>query len=128
VIARLRAAGAKSDLITAENGRALPADGGEPMETVRAYLKAVHARDVPGLYAAWVPHGKGLFEGTDFDLWHRIRPQAPVFMEGFTNGSAATLAIGGPTISRAGYVWHYQLVTKGEVWRILREWDTTLAR
>src|SRR5262249_6454755 len=97
------------------------------MATVRAYLTAVHSRDLPGLYAAFIPRSKGFFEDTDFDLWHRIRPQAPVFAEGYTNGSAATLRIGGPTIAKWPIVWHYQLLYKGEVGRIAREWDTEVA-
>jgi hypothetical protein len=121
----LMAAGATSDMVTAENGQPLPAGGGEPMATVRAYLAAIHARNVPGLYAAYTPRPKGFFDGTDFDLWHRIRPQAPELIEGFTTGSVATLAVGGATISKAPYVWHYQLVRQGEVWRIAREWDTS---
>jgi hypothetical protein len=124
VIARLVADRATTDLVTAESGTSLPADGGEPMQTVRAYLKAIHARDIPALYAACLPRPKGFFEGTDFDVWHQSRPEAPVFVEGFTNGTAATVTIGGPTIAKWPFVWHYQLVYKGEVWRIAREWDT----
>jgi hypothetical protein len=127
-IAVLLAHGATSDLVTEQNGEPLPADGGEPMETVRAYLKAVHARDMKGLYAAFIPRPANFFEGTDFDLWHKIRPEAPTFASGFTTGRAATLTIAGPTISNWPITWHYQLVhTGGEVWRIAREWNTDTA-
>jgi hypothetical protein len=123
-VALLLANRATSDIVTAENGEALPADGGEPMQTVRAYLAGVHARDIKAMTAAFIPRKPSFFEGTDFDLWHKIRPQAPVFASGFTNGTHATLTIAGPTISNWAVTWHYQLIYKGETWRIAREWDT----
>jgi hypothetical protein len=124
-IAVLLADRSHADIVTAENGNPLPPGGGEPMATVRAYLAGVHARDVKAMTAAFIPHNKpGFFDSTDFDLWHKIRPQAPIFASGFTNGTHATLAIAGPTISNWAVTWHYQLIYKGETWRIAREWDT----
>jgi ankyrin repeat protein len=118
----LRTHGAASDLITAENGDPLPADGGEPMETIRTYMAAIHARDEKAIAATLV--GKASFEHADWDFYHRYYPEKPVFLSGFTNGKVATLDVGGPTILKPSPTWHYQLVYKGEVWRIARSWDT----
>jgi ankyrin repeat protein len=124
-VAVLLADRSHSDIVTEENGNPLPPDGGEPMQTVRAYLAGVHARDVKAMTAAFIPRKSGFFDGTDFDLWHKIRPQAPIFASGFTDGTHATLAIEGATLSNWPITWHYQLIYTSETWRIAREWDTS---
>jgi hypothetical protein len=124
VVSLLQQHGATSDLLTAATGEPLPKDGGEPMATVRAYLRAVHARDMQGLHAAFINRPADFFADTDFDLWHRIRPEAPVFASGFTTDRAATLTIGGSTIANWPITWHYQVVLVGDAWKIAREWET----
>jgi hypothetical protein len=122
VVTRLLADRATSDLVTAENGQPLPADGGEPMAVVRANIAAIHARDEKAIAATKA--GKSDFSYTDWDGWHRIYPEKPVMLTGYSNGKLATLAVGGRTIAQPPITWHYHLVYKGEEWRILRTWNT----
>jgi hypothetical protein len=127
-VALLVAAGAKSDVVTAQNGgEPLPPDGGEPFEVVRAYIAAIHAGDLQGLYATTWHRPPHYYDDIDFGLWHKIHPEQPVFLEGFATRRAATLAVGGPNLMHVPITWHFQLVHGGETWQILRDWDTRQA-
>jgi hypothetical protein len=123
-IAALEKHGATSDVVTEANGEPLPADGGEPMQVVRALLTAIHARDTQGIDAAHVPR-KSDYSSADWDFYHRVYPEKPVMLSGFVHGDTATLTIGGPTIHQPPLIWHYQLVRyRGEEWKIARQWET----
>ena len=123
-VAALEKHGATSDLVTEANGEPLPADGGEPMQVVRAMLIALHARDPKGIDATHLPRQSD-YRNADWDFYHRINPEKPVMLAGFVNGNTATLTVGGPTIHQPPITWHYQLVRyHGESWLISREWST----
>jgi hypothetical protein len=128
--ALLVAAGAKSDLVTADTtaSKPLPPDGGEPFEVVRGYIAAIHAHDIPALFAASIKRPANYFDDIDFALWHRIFPETPVYVDGFATPRAATLSVGGVTISNARRIWHFQLVFNGELWKIARDWDTAQSK
>jgi len=117
----LRAAGASDDVITAQTGEPLPADGGEPLALVKEYVAAIHARDAPTLSRLFASGWD--FADTDWDLWHRTRPVEIAEWTGFVRGDDATIVIQGT--GGAGYPvrWHYQLRREGGQWRIAREED-----
>ncbi len=123
IAALLRQAGAKDDVVTAESGQPLPADGGELLAMVKEYLAAVHARDPATLSRLYVT-GKNIdFNDTDWELWHSCRPVEIAEWTGFIRGDDATITVQG--LTGGGYTarWHYQLRRDGGQWKIAREED-----
>jgi hypothetical protein len=123
IAAMLRQAGAKDDVITAETGEPLPADGGELLAMVKEYLAAVHASDPATLSRLYVT-GKNIdFYDTDWALWHSCRPVEIAEWTGFLRGDDATITVQG--VTGGGYTarWHYQLRRDGGQWKIAREED-----
>ena len=117
----LRKAGAEDDVVTAENGEKLPADGGEPLVVVKAYLAAVHGRDPKTLDALFVSESTYDFAGVDFELWHNVRPVQIEQWTGFVRGDDATIVVSGPSGRGHTVTWDYQLRREGGQWRIARE-------
>jgi hypothetical protein len=117
----LRKSGAEDDVVTAQSGQPLPADGGEPLAVVQAYLAAVHARDPAKLKALFVGESTYDFAGVDFELWHNVRPVTIDKWTGFVRGGNATITVTGPCGLGPTVTWSYQLQRDGSEWRIARE-------
>lgn len=94
----------------------------DPVQAVREYLAAIHAKDQPRLRALTVGRGAGFFEGVDFDVWQATRPRVADGAQGYLNTEAATLTL--PVFDAGGQpiLWAYQLRRVGGDWKIAREW------
>lgn len=121
----LREAGAYDDVVTAETGAPLPADGGEPLAVCREYLQAVYAENVQELRRLSSREWPGGFEGIDWNLWRNARPRNPDAFEGYVGDDAATITVSGITAKGYRSTWNYQLVYEDGRWKVLRErWIT----
>jgi hypothetical protein len=121
VAAMLRQAGAKDDVITAESGEPLPADGGEPLAIVQAYLDAMRARDPVTMKKLFNPQSTYDFAGVDWELWHNTRPVKIESWTGFIRGDDATVTASGASGRGHFVTWIYQLRREGGQWTIARE-------
>ncbi|HTN73959.1 MAG TPA: ankyrin repeat domain-containing protein, partial [Pirellulaceae bacterium] len=119
----LRQAGAEDDVVTAQNGRALPEDGGAPLAAVTAYLTAIHAANAEQVRGMTSQQSPATFQDVDWALWHSCRPLQAERFSGFMTDNRATLSLTG--ITGGGYqsTWHYQVVNEGGAWKVLREDD-----
>jgi hypothetical protein len=119
--AMLRKAGAKDDVVTPESGDPLPADGGEPLKVVQAYLDAIRAHDHAALKNMFNPKSTYDFAGVDWELWHNTRPVKIESWSGFVRGNDATITASGASGRGHNPQWKYQLARDGERWIIMRE-------
>ncbi len=123
VAAMLRAAGAKDDVITADNGEALPAGGGLQLAACKEYLAALQAQDVPRLQKLVSSDNGSTWDG-DWDLWKRTHLAEVTAYEGWVRGDDATLRLFGTTGGGSTAFWTYQLRREDGAWKVVREdWE-----
>lgn len=121
IAALLRQAGAEDDVVTAENGKPLPADGGSPLAVCRAYLQAIQDRDPAAIRAAYTTDSNYDFDTADWQLWQRVRPMQLDSWTGFIRGDDATLTLTGTSSSGNKVTWIYQVRRTDGKWRVVRE-------
>ncbi|MEO6324731.1 MAG: ankyrin repeat domain-containing protein [Thermoanaerobaculia bacterium] len=123
LVAVLKQAGGTDFRIDATNGRSLEA-GDEPVRTALAYCAALQDGNLEELAR--------LSSATTVDfirkqnvlsVWQHTRPKEPLFVEGFTDGRAATIAMSGKTVSSPNPVlFHFHLEKGPAGWHVAREW------
>jgi hypothetical protein len=124
VVRILHDAGAKDETVTESSGQPLR-ESDPPVRTVVAWLDAIQHEDQDAMKKV------STFESvndTDFKLWKSIRPLHPALVSGFATEDAATVQIRGDVAGGTTETWTYQLVHRGEDWRISSErWETRLS-
>lgn len=109
VLRLLKAAGAVDQRVTAENGQALPADGGAPFRACVDYIAAIHRQDPAAMYPLTVWPEPIDSSETDWNTLQSVRPAEPRFLGGYFNQTDATLTLSGVTPAGFEAEWRYQL-------------------
>lgn len=124
IAARLRAAGAVDDVVTAENGEAMTTEH-PAFQTCLKYVQAIYARDLETLREQYLDRYREGFSAPEWEVWRSTRPEEPQLDEGFASDRAATVQISGVTAGGFHAVWIIQLQLEQGEWRIDRErWVT----
>ncbi|WP_425617021.1 ankyrin repeat domain-containing protein [Anatilimnocola sp. NA78] len=89
----LREAGAKDYIVNEQNGQPLPADGGEQMAAINAYLQALRDHDAPALYSLMTFGGSGDVSAEIWDNWNLTIPKKVESFSGYTTDEAATVIV-----------------------------------
>ncbi len=124
VVRILRDAGAKDDTVTEARGQALR-ENDPPVRACLAWLDAIQNEDLDAMkkastFTAW--------DNTDFKVWKSSHPAHPKLVKGFATEDAATVELRGAIASGVYETWMYQVVRRGNDWRISNErWETHLS-
>ncbi|MCO6432024.1 MAG: ankyrin repeat domain-containing protein [Deltaproteobacteria bacterium] len=115
-------AGAADEEISAATGTPLTASDA-PVKIAIEYLQAMQRGDIKAMGRLYRDGAEDNFDDVDLKLWQDTRPKSPQLIEGYTNGSAATILLGGQSGSGTfNSIWLYQLEKKEDgSWRILKE-------
>jgi len=120
----LRDAGAKDQTVTETKGQALR-DTDPPVRTVFAYLDAIQREDIAAMKKLSTFES---FDNVDFKIWKESRPINPRLVHGYATADTATVEVRGPKPSGVNETWTYQLLRRGEDWRVSSErWETRLS-
>jgi hypothetical protein len=119
-VALLKAAGAKDDTVTAEDGTAITAEHPAFLAVVE-YIRAIYAADAAKLEELSVSRRPGSFNGVDWKVWRETRPQPADLVDGYVRENDATVQVTGNTASGFHATWVYQLRQVDGNWRIVRE-------
>ncbi len=121
----LRKAGAEDDVVTATNGSPLPADGGEPLAAVAAYVKAIHDNDVAAMAGFIASENHATYTREELVEYASVRPLPIDSFRGFVKEDRATISIMGRCPAGFPVTWTYQVVRDPAGWKVLRErWVT----
>jgi len=124
VVRVLRDAGAKDETVTETKGQPVREDD-PPVRVCLAWLDAIQREDLDALKKLSTFTS---FNDIDFKVWKSSRPAHPKLVRGFATENAATIVLRGAVASGVYETRTYQLVHRGEDWRITNErWETKLS-
>lgn len=124
VVRILRDAGAKDDTVTEARGQAVK-ENDPPVRACLAWLDAIQNEDLDAMkkwstFTSW--------DNPDFKSWKSGHPAHPKLVRGYATEDAATVELRGQIASGVYETWTYQVVHRGEDWRISNErWETRLS-
>jgi hypothetical protein len=124
VVRILRDAGAKDDTVTETRGQVVR-ESDPPVHAVFAWLDAIQNEDLDAMkkwstFTSW--------DNPDFKSWKSGHPAHPKLVRGYATEAAATVEVRGQIASGIYETWTYQVVHRGEDWRISNErWETKLS-
>jgi len=123
VVRILRDAGAKDDTVTESRGQPLR-ESDPPVQAIFAWLDAIQREDLDAMKKASVYKS---FDDVDFKIWKSVRSAHPRLVHGYATYDDATVEMRGVAPSGEYTTWTYQLVHRGDEWRVSNErWETRL--
>ena len=96
-----------------------------PVRACLAWLDAIQNEDLDAMkkwstFTSW--------DNADFKSWKSGHPAHPKLVRGYATEDAATVELRGQIASGVYETWMYQVVHRGEDWRISNErWETRLS-
>ncbi|HVT03194.1 MAG TPA: ankyrin repeat domain-containing protein [Thermoanaerobaculia bacterium] len=122
VVKMLHEAGAHDDSVSAEDGKALPPDGGEPFAAAAGYFKAIHTGDAAKVKPFVKKANQHYWdEKPTWDAIQGAHPPDLRFDSGFVGDGKATVTVSGKTADGLNPTWILQLVKEDRQWRVADE-------
>jgi hypothetical protein len=119
----LRENGAHDDRVNSITGKALAYAGGPQFEVIEKYHAAIQDQNIEELKNLTTSRQANFFETVDFNTWKYYYQPDMQLIEGYYNDSAATIKIQVITPDNYSVRWVYQLVRRGDDWKIARVWE-----
>jgi ankyrin repeat protein len=119
----LREHGAHDDRVDSITGKALTYAGGPQFEVIEKYHAAIQDQNIEELKNLTTSRQANFFETVDFNTWKYYYQPDMQLIEGYYNDSAATIKVQVITPDNYSVRWVYQLVRRGDDWKIARVWE-----